>query len=82
MGKANELKARLIALSEREGVVTDWNAKTGAAVVSSGTKSFEVSPELVKEFGDERMFMRDKEVTFEVGDVDGKQMITSLKLKG
>lgn len=82
MTRVKSLKEKLTKIFEREGVVITWDKASGLGTISSGTKSYSVNPELVKSFGDERMPMKVREVTFEVGDVDGKEMVTSIALKG
>lgn len=79
--KAAQLKEKFKKILEMDGVVTKWDRSTGAGLVSTSTKEYEINPELVKSFGDERMPMDSRDVTFEVGEVDGKTMVTSLSLK-
>jgi hypothetical protein len=81
MGKAKSLKEKLKGINEKDGVVGVWNRQTGAGTIHSGTQSFEVNPELVKSFGDERQALDGLPVSFETGTVDGKEMVTSVSLK-
>jgi hypothetical protein len=81
MGLAKSLKEKLKSINEMEGVVMVWDRAGKKGSITSGTQSFEVSPELVASFGDEAQALEGLSVDFEVGQVDGKEMVTSLSLK-
>lgn len=82
MGKAKSLKEKWAKLNENDGVIMTWDRASGKGNVTAGTQSFEVSPELVKSFGDEKEALEGKDCTFTTGTVDGKEMVTSISLKG
>lgn len=81
MGQAKNLKTKWSKVNEQEGVIATWTRQTGAGLVSSGTKSYEVNPELVKSFGDEKQAIEGLACDFEVGTIDGKEVVTSISLK-
>lgn len=81
MGKAKVMTEKLKKLSEREGVIGTWDRSSGAGTINSGTQAFEVKPELVKSAFEDREAVEGLEVDFEVGSVDGKEMVTSVNLK-
>lgn len=81
MGLAKSLKEKLKSINEMEGVVMVWDRAGKKGSITSGTQSFEVSPELVASFGDEAQALEGLPVDFEVGQVDGQEMVTSITLK-
>lgn len=82
MGKAKQLKEKWSKINEQEGVIMAWDRVSGKGNITAGTQSFEVSPELVKSFGDEKLALEGKDCEFTTGTVDGKEMVTSLTVKG
>lgn len=81
MGKAKSLTEKWKKINEQDGTIVTWDRFTGKGNISAGTQSFEVSPELVKTFGDEAEALEGKEVEFTTGTVDGVEVVTSIKLK-
>jgi hypothetical protein len=81
MGLAKSLKEKLKSINEMEGVVMVWDRANKKGNITSGSQSFEVSPELVASFGDEAQALEGLPVDFEVGQVDGQEMVTSITLK-
>lgn len=82
MGKAKTLKEKWSKINEQEGVIMTWDRATGKGNVTAGTQSFEVSPELVKSFGEEAEALEGKDCEFSTGTIDGKEVVTSISLKG